>query len=942
MSATGGLRGVVWAMIATILIGGFFIALPSLANAAPIQGVATNLQGASVRGAQQRLINAAAPVFVDGINLQGSLYNSKGSVKIADALIVKGGKKATFTGEVVAKNGLTVEAGTISLPENSITDAAVVDALTITGGTISESEVGATTLTVADDATFDGDVTVAGGLALDDDAIGDAEVVNALTVSSGTINNTVIGGTTAAAGSFTTVSASGDGVFDSDVLVGDSAETISDSDFNVNGGEIFVAGDAGVEGTIYADGSAQVAGNISVGDGTPSTALDGEDVYIEGGLEVDGALNVAGAVADMNLSGSTSTSLTLDSDSSSTAADQDVALNFADDGSTTAHSLTYDDGLGLFLLSDGLTVSTGGLILDAGDGRIDEDLVVGGSTSTTETLSNASFTMGGDDLFVAGTVGVEGNVFSDGSFVAGNSGTTYADGGITDGAGDYTLTLAAATDDFVVSTGNLKVGNGTPGTTQNGEDFYVEGTSEFDGNAVFDGNLTVNGTFSGAITDAGTLDAVDSTSFLRSDASDAFTSGTLTINSGTTLDVAGGLTLSASGGTITANSGMTVSHDTGTDLTTITTGNLEIGNATETSTLNGEDVMIEGNLEADGVMYADGGLDRASSAQLNIGATNASSIVLGAATTTNSNLTVSGGLTGNGNNTFNGTVTSNSTSAFNSDVDMSFLTTENFAMTNAGQGDVAFDLASFSLTNTESTTSNAQNVMVLTNAATSSTTVTESLLKLVNAENTASVVTDGILIDSTSSTDADIVDAIDVSDSNITNALNIGANTITGTTGVIDLTDFDVDADGNVTQAPDAAGDAQTMTLAAGASQGLVVNASAAMTETAGIVDLDVNAGNAAVDGINVALTQNDGATAAVDATAAEILLTGNDADGDMFGLTITGAATTNAAAGSYEAGIVIDNAEETVASMTDGLLIKATTDTATTDGVDVSDAELV
>jgi cytoskeletal protein CcmA (bactofilin family) len=46
----------------------------------------------------------------------------------------------------------------------------------------------------------------------------------------------------------------------------------------------------------------------------------------------------------------------------------------------------------------------------------------------------------------------------------------------------------------IVSNGNLKVGNGTPDTTLNGEDAYVEGTFEGDGNANLDGNLDVDGT----------------------------------------------------------------------------------------------------------------------------------------------------------------------------------------------------------------------------------------------------------------------------------------------------------------------------------------------------------------------------------------------------------------------------------------------------------------
>lgn len=42
--------------------------------------------------------------------------------------------------------------------------------------------------------------------------------------------------------------------------------------------------------------------------------------------------------------------------------------------------------------------------------------------------------------------------------------------------------------------GNVVIGNGTPGVTQNGEDLYVEGTAEFDGAVTVDGNVTFNGT----------------------------------------------------------------------------------------------------------------------------------------------------------------------------------------------------------------------------------------------------------------------------------------------------------------------------------------------------------------------------------------------------------------------------------------------------------------
>lgn len=49
-----------------------------------------------------------------------------------------------------------------------------------------------------------------------------------------------------------------------------------------------------------------------------------------------------------------------------------------------------------------------------GDGYIDNDLVVGASTSSIETITNGVFSLSGDDLFVAGMLGVEGTIYTDG------------------------------------------------------------------------------------------------------------------------------------------------------------------------------------------------------------------------------------------------------------------------------------------------------------------------------------------------------------------------------------------------------------------------------------------------------------------------------------------------------------------------------------------------
>jgi hypothetical protein len=58
-------------------------------------------------------------------------------------------------------------------------------------------------------------------------------------------------------------------------------------------------------------------------------------------------------------------------------------------------------------------------------------------------------------------------------------------------SGNITLTTAVAGGLVNILTGNLKVGSGTPGLTLNGDDAYITGTLEADGNADLGGTLTL-------------------------------------------------------------------------------------------------------------------------------------------------------------------------------------------------------------------------------------------------------------------------------------------------------------------------------------------------------------------------------------------------------------------------------------------------------------------
>jgi hypothetical protein len=105
----------------------------------------------------------------------------------------------------------------------------------------------------------------------------------------------------------------------------------------------------------------------------------------------------------------------------------------------------------------------------------------------------------------------------------------------------------------------------------------------------------------------------------------------------------------------------------------------------------------------------------------------------------------------------------------------------------------------------------------------------DALVFLKNNDND-DVVTDAIRVSNPGAADM-IVDALDASGANITNALNIGANIITGTDGIINFTDFGLIAEGAITVAPDA--DVVSLTVAPSVAQTTAIDLSAPPIATA-------------------------------------------------------------------------------------------------------------
>lgn len=122
----------------------------------------------------------------------------------------------------------------------------------------------------------------------------------------------------------------------------------------------------------------------------------------------------------------------------------------------------------------------------------DGDIVVAGTATMTDLSATGNVDLGDN---VADTVTITGSIDGD-VYLDDGSGSPpqliFKDGSDETAAFNKTLTgalnLTTQSDDgLTILTGNLRVGNGTPGTApMDGEDAYIEGQIEFDAQATFD------------------------------------------------------------------------------------------------------------------------------------------------------------------------------------------------------------------------------------------------------------------------------------------------------------------------------------------------------------------------------------------------------------------------------------------------------------------------
>ncbi len=255
-----------------------------------------------------------------------------------------------------------------------------------------------------------------------------------------------------------------------------------------------------------------------------------------------------------------------------------------------------------------LTSTTGSALAEVLNLTLDETTLSTGSNESTLVLNR----LGGTNSAMALLVD-NGNAEFDGQLRLGNFTTnpgSVGKGSLIYNTTDNKVYVWDGTAWVAVGTGTVSFDNITSGTNTTAAMVVDTGAS-----LTYSGGGTIN---------ASTLNSIASSSFLRSDTSDNFTSGTLTTDAGTTLDVNGDLIVSdpniafdAANTTLTTTGDLTLNIGGG-DLILSDTQTINIGgngsdvayNAIADSVAGAsanmtsdKDLYVQGNLEVDGTIY---------------------------------------------------------------------------------------------------------------------------------------------------------------------------------------------------------------------------------------------------------------------------------------------------------------------------------------------------
>lgn len=476
---------------------------------------------------------------VDGVAYLDGGAECNGTLTLANDETIINSTNGTISLTVAASGNVGVATGNLLVGNNIVPDVAMDGEDAFVEGTFE----------VDGAARFDGAI----------DANSTADIAGTLTLSKGSGNALV-------------VSAGGLAEINSNIVL-QNDETIANS------------ADGIISMTVAAGGQLGVAtGNLFVGnDKIPDVAMNGEDAFVEGTFEVDGAARFDGAV-DANSTGDFADTLTLSKGSGNglvVTANADLNGDLDVDG--TANLDNVDADLTAEMNIDGELVCIGA----TGDGQTadgDDDLIVKGDLEVDDTLD------------VDGDIDLDGDGF---------------DVNITGGASID----ADAASNFSASAGDITVEAETGSITLKGDEAAADAVYIDANDAVTTGLTIATGSVSGVAVTGGPFD-VNVTGAISLDADAASnlsaSAGNITIDAETGRVVIIGSEAAANAIHLDANDTVTSGIDI--DLgsvsgMTIDGGLVDIGGGSYATANGDNDLGIAGDLEVDGAIDVDGAVD---------------------------------------------------------------------------------------------------------------------------------------------------------------------------------------------------------------------------------------------------------------------------------------------------------------------------------------------
>lgn len=436
----------------------------------------------------------------------------------------------------LANSSVTVNGTAISLGSSGTITANTTNALTIGTGLSGTSFNGSSAVTIAIDSTV---VTLTGAQTLTN------KTLTSPTISGGTINNAVIGGSTPAAGTFTTLSAN-TSISSGGTIAATGAITSTSPISNLTGS---------FSGSFKGDGSALTGVAASFPTSGPATISGTTQFYVNnaGSSQYGVFATIATALAGSGLTANGTTGA--------------ISVN-------SGSLLPYFSGSTFSTVSGDITITTAGVASIGSGVIVDADINASANIAVSKLAAStiSGVTLGGNlAALTAGSYLTSGGTYN------GSTARTFA----VDATDANTASKVVARD----ASGNFSAGTITAALSGNAT---TATTATQVGNALTAGSgLSAAGTFTGAAARTFTVDSGSMATYFRQDAY-SNVSGDITINSSGVSAIGSGVIVNAD---INASAAIAVSKLAASTISGITLGNnlgtLTLGDGLSGTSYNG-------------------------------------------------------------------------------------------------------------------------------------------------------------------------------------------------------------------------------------------------------------------------------------------------------------------------------------------------------------------